>query len=252
MSVRRQAWPRGWGTCPEVFRQAGEPRTKGEGAGGPPLAPYEKFVCLMSGGIDSPVACYMIMKRGCVPILVYFDNYPFAGEDTKQRAIDVATKLCERAGRQAKMYIVPHGRDLTELLRRCDRRLTCILCRRMMYRVAEEIARLEGADAVVTGECIGEQASQTLRNIRVESTALREFPVIRPLAGMDKTEIVRMAKRIGTYEISTRPATCCSVPPKRPAIRADLSEVLEAEENVDVASLVKWDVENARVIRIGA
>ena len=224
-----------------------------KGLGGLPLGTQGRVVCLISGGLDSSVACYLAMRRGCVPVFVYLDNDPYAAEDTLTRAMDVAKRLCGYAvGHRVRIYVVPHGHVLTRLIEACDRRLTCVLCHRAMLRVAEEIARLEGADAVVTGECIGEQASQTLRNIRVESTALREFPVIRPLAGMDKTEIVRMAKRIGTYEISTRPATCCSVPPKRPAIRADLSEVLEAEENVDVASLVKWDVENARVIRIGA
>lgn len=222
-----------------------------EGVNGLPLGSQGGCVCLISGGLDSPVACYMLMKRGCIPVMVYLDNYPFTGEDTKGRAVDIAKKLAEyAAGWSIRMYIVPHGPTLTKILRECERKLTCIICRRMMLRVAERIAGLQNAEAIVTGESMGEKASQTLRNLKVTNTAVAELPVLRPLVGMDKEEIVELAKKLGTFDISTRPAMCCSVPPKHPATRAKLSEVLDTERNLKVESLITTALKNVEVIEV--
>ena len=215
------------------------------------MASLGKVVCLVSGGIDSPVASWLVIRKGCVPIFVYYDNYPFTGETTKQRALDTIKKVREHScERKLKIYIIPHGPDLVDILRNCPRKLTCVLCRRMMYRLAERVAKIEGADAIVTGEIIGEHASQTLRNIRVENTAATDICVLRPLIAMDKLDVERLARKIGTFEVSTRPGLCCSAPPQSPRTRATLEEVMEAEEKLDVKNMIERDMENAEIIEV--
>jgi len=206
-------------------------------------------VGLVSGGIDSPVAAWLAIRKGCVPIFIYYDNNPFTGETTKQRALDTIKKLKKYSSeRRLKIYVIPHGPDLVDILRNCPRKLTCVLCRRMMYRLAERVAKMEGADAIVTGEIIGEHASQTLRNIRVENTAVTDICVLRPLIAMDKLDVERLARKIGTFEVSTRPGLCCSAPPKSPRTRASLEEVMEAEDNLNVKGIIELDMENAEIL----
>lgn len=222
-----------------------------DGVGGFPLNTGGRFVCLLSGGLDSSVACYLAMRRGCLPVFVYLDNDPYAGGDTRDRMFDVVSKLCQYAvGWKTRVYVVPHGRALAAMIDGCERRLTCLLCHRMMLRVAETIAKREGADAIVTGECIGEQASQTLRNIRVVNEALSEIPVIRPVSGMDKEDIVRLAREIQTYDICSRSVTACTAPPRHPTTRAELNEVKKEETKIDVHSFIKNSVERAEVITV--
>jgi thiamine biosynthesis protein ThiI len=221
------------------------------GLGGLPFGSQGKAVCLVSGGIDSPVAAWLAMKKGCVPIFIYYDNYPFTGETTKQRALDVIKKLSEYTPEgRVKVYVIPHGGDLTDILRNCPRKLTCVLCRRMMYRLAERVANMEGAEAIVTGEIIGEHASQTLRNLRVENGALTEVCVLRPLIGMDKVEVERLARKIGTFEASSRPALCCSAPPRRPRTHASLREVAEAEEGLSIGDMIERDISGAEILKV--
>jgi thiamine biosynthesis protein ThiI len=215
------------------------------------LRSQSKAVCLVSGGIDSPVATWLVIRKGCTPIFVYYDNYPFSDETTKQRALDTIKKLADYLnGRQAKIYLIPHGNDLTDILRNCPRRLTCILCRRMMYLLAEKVAKKEKAEAIVTGEIIGEHASQTLRNLRVENTVVKNVCVLRPLIGLSKVEVERLARKIGTFEVSTRPSLCCSAPPPQPRTRAKLEEIKEAEERLDIENMIKRDLEGAEILRL--
>lgn len=211
----------------------------------------EKVVCLVSGGIDSPVAAWLIFGKGYIPIFVFYDNYPFSGETTKQRAINAVKKLREYIlTKPVKLYIIPHGEDLADILRNCPRNLTCILCRRMMYRLGKEIAKVEGADAIVTGEIIGEHASQTLRNLRVENTAVKDICVLRPLICFNKREVEKLARKIGTFEISTSTALCCSAPPKQPRTLARTEEVTRAERNLDIDRMIKRDLREATSISI--
>ena len=210
-----------------------------------------KVVCLVSGGIDSPVAAWLAIKKGFVPVFVYYDNYPFTDETTKSKALDIVGKLSEYMGkRPVKLYLIPHGEDLADILRNCPRNLTCILCRRMMYRLAERVAKLEKADAIVTGEIIGEHASQTLRNLRVENMVLNDVCALRPLIGVDKLDVERIAQKIGTFEVSTRPGHCCSGPPNQPRTHARLEEAAKAEEKLDIESMVERDMKKAEVLEI--
>jgi len=210
-----------------------------------------KAVCLVSGGIDSPVAAWLAMKKGLIPVFVYFDNTPFTDETTQQRALEAVKKLSQHTSeKRIKLYIVPHGDDLADILRNCPRNLTCVLCRRMMYRLAEKIALNEGAEALVTGEIIGEHASQTLRNLRVENEALSKVTMLRPLIGMNKTEVESIARKIGTFDSSIKPASCCTGPPPKPRTRARLEEVHKAEKRLYIEEMIKRDLKGVKVLMV--
>jgi thiamine biosynthesis protein ThiI len=192
-----------------------------------------------------------MMRKGCFPVFVFFDNYPYADETTKQRAMEAIKKLSEYThGDKLKVYVVPHGDDLTDILRNCPRNLTCVLCRRMMYRLAEKIAQLEGADAIVTGEIIGEHASQTLVNLRVGTQALRDVSILRPLLGLNKREVESLARKIGTFDTSTKPASCCTGPPRKPRTRARLKEIQEAEKGLDTERMINRDLEGTIILEV--
>lgn len=219
-----------------------------DGVGGLPSGTQGKVVCTISGGLDSPVAAYKMMKRGCVPIFLHFDNVPYGDDSTRDLAIRQAKRLTEYIhGHEVKMYVVPHGEDLTEVLRHAPRKMTCIFCRRNMYRLAEKVALRETADAIVTGEIIGEQASQTTRNLLAEESAVCEIPIIRPCIGDDKVDIERMAIKIRTYEFAHEAVACCSLPPKYPTVSAKLDVIGPAEQKMDM-SWIDTEIANAEVI----
>ena len=197
-----------------------------------------KAIALVSGGIDSPVAAYLMMKRGLWVYPLLLDIYPFSFEENKKRAIETVVKLKEYARYEFHAHVCSHGENLAEFMKKCPRKLTCVLCRRMMFRIAEKVAEKHGARAIITGEFFGSKATQTLTNMGVVAQAV-EMPVLRPLLGLNKEEIEEIARAIGTYGISTKPAMCCTVTPEKPSTRAKLAEVLDAEANVDVNSLIR-------------
>jgi thiamine biosynthesis protein ThiI len=210
------------------------------GVGGFPLGSQPKLIGLLSGGIDSPVACWLVMKRGCPVTPVYFDNVPYTDEVTTKKAMETAKILFEWAiGFPRKIYIVPNGENLKTFMEKSPKALTCILCKRMMYRIAERITEKEGAEGIVTGESIGEQASQTLQNLRVLDSAITGYPVHRPLIGFNKQEIVDLAKKIGVYEVSTQKAKGCTAAPAKPATKAELEKVEEAERRLDIQKMME-------------
>jgi thiamine biosynthesis protein ThiI len=203
-----------------------------------------KVICLISGGIDSAVACYMMMERGVEVVLLHYDNWPYSDKKNLIKVRKLAKKLKGFYKKRLKLYLIPHGKNQTEIMKKCKRKLTCVLCRRFMYRIAEQIAEKENASAIVTGESLGQVASQTLVNLRVEKQAVK-ISILRPLLGLDKEEIVNKAKQIGTYEISILPGLCCVAVPKKPATKARLKEVLEEEDKMRVSSLVRSSIEKA-------
>lgn len=195
-----------------------------------------KVLALISGGIDSPVAAYLIGRLGVEVIPVYFDNSPFSDMNTRIRAVECIKKLGEVLGLK-EAYIFPNGDNLKEFFEKCKRRFICVLCRRMMLRVAEKFALEVGASALVTGESLGQVASQTLQNIFVEDEVVK-ISVLRPLVGLNKEESVKIAREIGTYEISIRNVVSCTVSPKKPATKAKLSQILKEEEKLDIKKLI--------------
>jgi thiamine biosynthesis protein ThiI len=205
-----------------------------KGAGGLPLGVEGKLVALFSGGIDSPVAAWMMMKRGCKIIPVYVEMDAFSGENALLRARAVAEAL--RAYQPDLDLKVVKDDSLArakEIMRREGmEKYTCILCKRMMYRVAEAVARDVDAKGIVTGESLGQVASQTLENLFVLDSAA-SMPVYRPLIGFDKVEVERIAREIGTFELSIMPAEGCSAVPYKPATRARMEWVQRLEEMLD-------------------
>ena len=218
-----------------------------EGVGGYPIGVQGKVLCLLSGGIDSPVACWLAMKRGCLPLLVHFDIRPFTDDRLVEKAVELARVLADWSlGAIKHLYVVPYGHVLTEVKEKCPEELTCVICKRLMLRIAERMAKARGAHGIVLGDALGEQASQTLRNIRAIDSALAELPALRPLLCFDKDETVRLARRIGTYDISSRPDGGCSAAPDRPTTAASLEAVEEAEKEIDVRALIERTLPMAR------
>jgi tRNA uracil 4-sulfurtransferase len=219
------------------------------GQGGFPLGTQARTVCLLSGGIDSPVACWLTMKRGSPQIPIYIDNTPYTDERTKQKAIDTARKLQHwSTGYVRKIYIIPNGENIKAIQEKAPARFTCLLCKRLMYRIAERIAENEKALGIVTGEAIGEQASQTMHNLFAIDEAATRFPIHRPLLGFDKLETEAIARKIGTFEISIMKAKGCTAAPSMPATQARLNAVKEAEAKLDMSAMVESALQNAQIL----
>jgi thiamine biosynthesis protein ThiI len=221
-----------------------------DGVGGMPLGTQQKVMCLLSGGIDSAVACWLVMKRGCPIVPVYFDNTPFTDETTTEKALNVAEALFDWAvGFPRNVYVIQHGENL-ENIEKCSRKFTCLLCKRMMYRIVEHLAETMGAEGIVTGEAIGEQASQTITNLRVLNNAVKNYPIHRPLLGFDKSETEALARKIGTYEISSRKAKGCTAAPSKPATMAKLEEVIETEEKMNIKEMVESAIKSIKLVKM--
>lgn len=218
-----------------------------KGVGGMPLGSQGKMVALISGGIDSPVAAWLMMRRGCDLIPVFFNNGKFSDKDYTERAMDTIKKLKEWApGHPFKVYEVPHGDSLREFIERGNVKYTCVFCKHMMYKTAVEIAKREGAHGLVTGSSLGQVASQTSDNLMIEHYMI-DFPIYHPLIGLDKNEIVEIARRIGTYDISIRPASCCKAVPPHPSIHGRMEEIARIETEFDMKALVEKELAGAAI-----
>lgn len=214
----------------EVVQNASYVYARSErGIGGLPVGSSGKVVSLLSSGIDSPVASWRLARRGAVVVGVHFSGRPQTS-DASEWLVDDIAKVLERTGCIGRVYVVPFGDCQREIALAAPPELRVILYRRLMFKVAQEIARREKAGALVTGESLGQVASQTLDNIRCTDAAV-ELPVFRPLIGTDKLEIIAEAQRLGTFEISSQDAPdCCTLfMPRNPETHAKLPRVLEAE-----------------------
>lgn len=215
---------------------------------GLPLGTAGRTLSLFSGGIDSPVATYMMMKRGCEQVLLYLDNTPFTGADSMQRAIEVAKVLNSYSyGSRMKFLMVPHGHSLSSFIKKCPHGLTCTLCKRMMTRVAEEVARIEGCSAIINGSSLAQVCSQTMTNLALTISAT-SMPVLMPLVGFDKEETIKIAKNIGTYKESSSPVTPCSAVPRWPRTRPGQRDIESAESKVDIQNLLKCSIDGIKEI----
>jgi tRNA uracil 4-sulfurtransferase len=221
----------------ELFANAGLVyRRRLEGVGGLPVGVSGRMVALMSGGIDSPVAAWRMSKRGAEVELLHFHGEPYTDPSSVRQAMELAEVLA-RYQLRAVVHLVPLGDAQREIVTHAPAPLRVILYRRVMLRIAAALAEERGAQALVTGDSLGQVASQTIENIRTVGAALPGVEVLRPLIGMDKQEIVDLATRIGTYEVSTRKYQDCCVlfEPRSPATRANagLAEAAEAELDMD-------------------
>ncbi len=208
------------------------------GPGGLPVSTSGKVVVLISGGIDSPVAAYKIMKRGCRPLFVHFHSYPHTSLEAQDKVMRLVEHLC-RQQPGSRLYMVPFATTQRNIVAFTPARTRVLLYRRMMFRIANRIAFREKAKALVTGDSVGQVSSQTLDNLRVVC-AVSQLPVLQPLIGDDKEEIITVARRIGTFEMSIgSDDDCCSMfVPRHPETRAKFEQVEKAEAPLAVEELV--------------
>ena len=221
------------------------------GAGGLPVGTSGRAMSLLSGGIDSPVASWMMAKRGVALEMVHFYSYPYTSPEAKEKVLDLARLLTPWTGRLI-VHVVPFTHIQEELRRACPEELFTLLMRRFMMRIAEGMARRTGCRALVTGESLGQVASQTVDAMAVTG-AVASLPVFRPLVGMDKEEVVRIARKIGTFETSILPyEDCCTVfTPRHPRTRPHLDEIEAAEAALDVEALVQEALDATERVKIG-
>lgn len=212
------------------------------GLGGLPYGVSGRALSLVSGGIDSPVAGWLMMKRGCTVDFIHFH----IDDESERKARSILEKLGQYSPEGLNLHVVPFRKMLEGISRCCEERLTCVLCKRLMYRVSETFAGRINAKALVTGENLAQVASQTLDNLLANSEVV-SIPLLRPLIGMDKEDIISLAKKIGTYDISIRFSRPCVFVPRKPATKAEEKAVSREEKKIkDLGKLIKRASESSR------
>ena len=220
------------------------------GAGGLPVGINGRAVSLLSGGIDSPVASWMIAKRGVALEMVHFFSYPYTSNEAKEKVLDLARLLTPWCGRLT-VHVVPFTAIQEELRRSVPQELFTLVMRRFMMRISAQVARRCGAKALVTGECLGQVASQTMEAMAVTG-AVVDLPILRPVVGMDKEDIVKLSRKIGTYDTSILPyEDCCTVfTPRHPRLRPTLEELEAAEQALDIEGMVRAAVDGIERVQV--
>ncbi len=221
-----------------------------KGAGGMPVGSNGKGLLLLSGGIDSPVAGYMIAKRGVQLEAVHFESFPYTSERAREKVFELAREVAQYAG-SFNLHVVSLTHIQEELVKSCEEDYFTLLLRRYMMAIADRLAHKLGCGGLITGESLGQVASQTMQAIGV-TDPVATLPVFRPCIGMDKEEIVQIARKIGTFETSIQPyEDCCTVfTPKHPRTRPELAKVLEQEQKLDFEALVQEALDGVTVERI--
>ena len=208
-----------------------------------------KFIALVSSGIDSPVATYLLSQKADEIILVHADNRPFTDDREIEKFVTLAKFLKALVPSRLSALLVPHGQTLQTYKTNCDNKFTCVVCKRMMLRYAEALAYQEHADAIVMGDSLGQVASQTLKNIRVIEQAV-SIPILRPLIGFDKEDTIKIAKEIGTFDLSIGPADGCAAVPTKPSTQARLEQILAEEQKINVNELVRYAITHVTSVKL--
>ena len=221
-----------------------------KGAGGMPVGTNGKAMLLLSGGIDSPVAGYMIAKRGVQIEAVHFESFPYTSERAREKVFELAREISQYTG-SFNLHVVSLTHIQEELVKTCEEDYFTLLLRRYMMAIADRLAHKLGCGGLITGESLGQVASQTIQAIGV-TDPVATLPVFRPCIGMDKEEIVQVARKIGTFETSIQPfEDCCTVfTPKHPRTRPELAKVLVEEQKLDFEALVQEALDGAYIERI--
>ena len=203
-----------------------------------------KFVTLLSGGIDSPVAAYLMANVGADVILLHMDNGEYGDPKEIDKVKKIAARLSEITGKELPLFIAAHGPNQEAIKKNCEYSYQCVMCKRVMQNVTKRFAQMNGCDGIIMGDSLGQVASQTLRNIKAEQCDV-DFPIVRPLIGLDKEEIINIAKRIGTFDISIIQTGGCKVVPMKPVTEATIDKVLANEAKLDFEKLVADSADNA-------
>jgi thiamine biosynthesis protein ThiI len=209
-----------------------------------------KFVSLLSSGIDSPVATYVMASKAEEMILLHADNRPFTDDREINNYIEIARHLKKNIPCITSTITVPHGKTLAAYQQSCqETKYTCIICKRMLVRYAEQIALKYDSNAVIMGDSLGQVASQTLQNLRVVDTAI-DLPILRPLIGFDKEDTINIAIKIGTYDLSIQPSNGCLAVPKKPSTQANIAKIEAEEKRINVTELINTAITSLKLINI--
>ena len=216
--------------------------------GGMPVGTNGRATLLLSGGIDSPVAGWMIAKRGVHISAVHFHSYPYTSDRAKEKVLDLARILSESCC-GIRVHVVPFTKIQMEIHEKCPDEYTTLIMRRFMMRIAERVAHIEKAEALITGESIGQEASQTMTALGTTDMVV-DMPVFRPLIGFDKREIIDIAEKIGTMETSSLPyEDCCTVfTPRHPATHPKLDKIIEGESKLDMEALIQEAIDGIEIV----
>lgn len=219
--------------------------------GGMPVGTSGRGLCLLSGGIDSPVALFRMAKRGMPIDAIHFHSYPYTSLMAKEKVLDLAKKLTEYTGKM-KVFVVPFTEIQRSIHENCPAEYMITIMRRIMMRIAERVAIRNNCGSLITGESLGQVASQTQESITVTNAVIEKLPVFRPLIGMDKEEIIETARQIGTFETSILPyEDCCTVfLPKNPIIKPKLELIEEAEKLMPYEELIEEALNNIEVVKL--
>ena len=238
--------------CVEIREQAFIYAAEIMGAGGMPSGTAGRAALLISGGIDSPVAGYLMAKRGLTLSAVHFYSYPYTSERARDKVVEL-TRLVSRYAGPVRLHLVPFTEIQLAIYEKCPPKETTVLMRRLMMRIAEMLAERDGALALITGEALGQVASQTLESLCVTDDAVA-MPVFRPLIGFDKEDIVTIAKRIGTFETSILPyEDCCTVfVPQHPVTKPEVKKLRESEAMVDFTPMIATALEKTETLAVEA
>jgi len=208
-----------------------------------------KLVSLVSSGIDSPVATFLMSKKADEIIVLHADIQPFSDKKELNNFLKLSKHLKKICNCSLKVIVVSHGKSLEDFKQNCNNKFTCVFCKRMMLRYAEKIAEKNNCDAIVMGDSLGQVASQTLQNIKTIEDAVK-IPIFRPLIGFDKEDVVKIAKEIGTYALSIIPSSGCSAVPNKPSTMAKIEKILEEEDKINIKELVSKAINNFECITI--
>ena len=207
-----------------------------------------KFISLLSGGLDSPIAAYVMIKRGFTPTFLTFLTSDDYEDSLKKKVINIVKILTTFTDNKLKIYFINHDNNLEGFKQSCDRKLTCVLCKRLMLRIAKQLGKLEGTNIIVTGDILGEQASQTLDNLYSYNNLIQDFFLLRPLIGCDKQEVININKQIGLYNTSSESSAGCQFNPQYPETHAKLVEVEDSELKVKISELVESSISSAEIL----
>lgn len=221
-----------------------------QGMGGLPLGAQPRVVCLLKGDARSATACWLAMKRGCPPILVYFDNGPLTKETCLDTSLNTAKVLLDWTfGFPRKLHVIAHRHNLAEIVQKCPRELTSLICKRLMLRIAERIAESENAEAIITGDSLSEEPTQTISTFKIEDAVSRIFPVHRPILGFDAGDIETLGQKIGIHEAVARKVIERKAALKKRVV-ASMEDVSNAEEKLNIDKLVRRSMETIKTLSL--
>ena len=208
----------------------------------------KRFVSLLSGGLDSPIAAYLMLKRDYAPIFLSFLTSDDAVHSMRNKVMKIAEKLTQLSNYSTKLYLISHDENLELFKSYCERKLTCILCKRLMIRIAIKVSDLENINLIVTGDILGEQASQTLDNLFSYNDILKNKILLRPLIGWDKQEVIELNKKLNLYNITSLQSAGCQYNPQYPETHAKTEEINHSELKIDIEEMIKESIRRASIL----